>query len=145
MVSAKTWFAVGGILAIYVLSLTYYIDYYDAQQAAANSVDVYLSIVTGSPPGVASYSPDKLSLVEGVRVNLVVSNGDRVTHGIAIPAFGVSSGAIPAGDTVRFSFTPEMSGNFTFDEPPGSCAASGGACDSRAQMAGIVTVVPPPR
>lgn len=145
MVSAKTWFAVGGILAIYALSLTSYVDYYDAHQETTNSVRVYVSIVTGSPPGVASYSPDRLALVEGVRVTLVVSNGDRVTHGIAIPAFGVASGAIPAGDTVRLSFTPDRTGNFTFDEPPGSCAANGGACDSAAQMVGSVTVVPPPK
>ena len=146
MVSARTWFAVGVIIAIYATSLTYYVDYYDAQQAASSSVEVYVSIVAGGGPGgTASYSPDSFTVVQGVRVTLVVSNGDRVTHGIAIPAFRVDSGAIQPGDTARVTFTPRQSGSFTFDEPPGGCAAGGGACDSASPMTGVVTVVPPPQ
>ena len=147
MVASKTVLVVGIILTIYLGSLSYYIYFYDAQTAAANSVDIYVSIVGGKTSNAsAMYSPDNFIVVEGKHVTLVVSNGDTVSHVLAIPRFNVTTGAIPAGDTVQVAFSPDQTGIFEFEEPSGGCGSNGGeGCGAGGQLlTGNMTVIPQP-
>jgi heme/copper-type cytochrome/quinol oxidase subunit 2 len=128
MVARKTLLVVGIILTIYLASLSYYVYFYEGQTAAANSVDIYISIVGGKTSNAsAMYSPDNFIVVEGKHVTLVVSNGDTVSHVLAIPQFNVTTGEIQAGDTVQVAFSPDQTGTFEFEEPPGGCGSDGGA------------------
>jgi heme/copper-type cytochrome/quinol oxidase subunit 2 len=147
MVSRKTMLTAAVIMTIYLTSLSYYVYFYQAETAIANSVDIYISVVAGKTANAnASFSPDSFVVVEGKRVTLVVSNGDTTSHTLAIPEFNVTTGAIPAGDTVQVSFNADKTGTFQFDEPSAGCGPSGGHCTSAGSegepLTGNMTVIP---
>jgi heme/copper-type cytochrome/quinol oxidase subunit 2 len=146
MVSSKTLLMVAVIVTIYLASLSYYIYFYEAETAAANSVDIYISVVGGKTGNAsASFSPDNFIVVEGKHVTLVVSNGDTVSHSLAIPEFNVTTGTIPAGDTVQVAFNADQTGAFQFDEPSADCGPPGGQCaGGGGLLTGNMTVIPQP-
>jgi|TARA_Y100000310_G_scaffold91480_1_gene88840 cytochrome c oxidase subunit 2 len=58
------------------------------------------------------FSPSTITVNEGDKVILNVESID-VTHGIAIPDFGVSESLSP-GNTVKIEFTADKKGSFSF-------------------------------
>lgn len=138
--------------ATYIVSLTYYVQSYDAYTAANNSVNIYVAI---EPPPIAnsndSYSPNIFIVAKGQHVTLVVHNADSVTHGLAIDNFSVNTGPIRPDDTVEINFNPNQIGTFAYYEPQSECAVSGGVCDSLwgdganqiDQLMGNMTVISP--
>jgi len=142
LVSARTAIVVVAILAVYTVSLTYYVSYYDAHNAPKNVVNVYVYIYGPiNPGGSAFYLPDNFTVVVGQNVSLVVYNDDGVTHGLAIPKFAVDTGAIPSDSRKAVSFIPKETGTYEFEEPTGECALAGGTCDSMGNLVGNMTVV----
>lgn len=145
MVSSKTVMLVVAVLAVYSVSLTYYISYYDARNAPSNTVNVYIYIYGPiNPGGSAFYLPDTFTVDVGQNVSLVVYNDDGVTHGLAIPKFAVDTGAIPSESRKTVSFIAKETGTFEFSEPTGECALAGGSCDSMGHLTGNMTVIQKP-
>ena len=58
------------------------------------------------------FIPNTITVNEGDEVELTITSTD-VTHGIGIPAFGVSE-TIQAGKTTIVKFTASKKGTFTF-------------------------------
>jgi len=143
LVSSKTLLLVGVIVATYVVSISYYVQAYDADLALTNSVNIYIQIIGHTANSTDTFLPDNFSVVEGQHVTLVVSNGDVTTHGLSISKFNVGTGVIPAGGTVSVTFVPNLSGTFEVDEPSGDCGgAAGASCDSQQLATGSMTVSP---
>jgi len=152
LVSPKTALLVGFVAATYLVSLTYYVQSYEAYTAAADSVSIYIAIEPPPVPnGNDSYSPNIFIVGEGQHVTLVVHNADSVTHGLAIDNFSVNTGPIRPDDTISLNFDPNQLGTFTFYEPTSECAVGGGVCDSLFgtgsnqfnQLTGNMTVITP--
>jgi heme/copper-type cytochrome/quinol oxidase subunit 2 len=112
-------------------------------QSSSQTVDV--TIIGGVGVGtVDTFVPDNFTVTKGQNVTLVVQNTDDNTHGVEIPQFGVNSGLILPGDTVRLSFLANQTGVFRYQEPPGDCKGGfGGVCNSVQHMWGFITIVGP--
>ena len=144
MASRKTYLIVAAVLGVYAVSIGYYVSFYEGQQAILNSQTIYIEIAgPTSANGTAAFVPTAFTVAQGKNVTLIISNGDTVTHGLAIPRFNVNSGAIPPGLTLHLSFVASQTGTFVYNEPAGSCAAQGGVCDSKYSLLGNMTVVGP--
>src|SRR2546425_6389297 len=59
------------------------------------------------------FNPSNVTVKSGQSVTLVVHNGERVVHGFAIDQFGINA-TIPAGATVRMTFSANRIGVFRF-------------------------------
>jgi heme/copper-type cytochrome/quinol oxidase subunit 2 len=111
----------------------------------SDSQTVDITIIGGVGVGtVDTFVPDNFTLTQGNTVTLVVQNTDDNTHGLEITQFGVNSGLILPGDTVRLSFLANQTGIFRYQEPPGDCKGGfGGVCNSVQHMWGFITIVSP--
>jgi heme/copper-type cytochrome/quinol oxidase subunit 2 len=114
-------------------------------QSQSNSQTVDITIIGGVGVGtVDTFVPDNFTVTKGQNVTLVVQNTDDNTHGVEIPQFGVNSGIILPGDTIRLSFLANQTGVFRYQEPPGDCKGGfGGVCNSVQHMWGFITIVGP--
>lgn len=65
-------------------------------------------------PERGNFLPQKLTVPVGKKVRLRVRNVDTVTHGFTIPGLGIEGGAIKAGRSVIYEFTPQQAGTFDF-------------------------------
>jgi heme/copper-type cytochrome/quinol oxidase subunit 2 len=68
--------------------------------------------------GKDCYVPANATVRQGQVVTFVVFNTDDNTHGLAIPAFNMTTGVIKHGITARFTFTADKLGTFPWVEPP---------------------------
>ena len=122
----------------------YYVSSGSKASNSAPSNIVNISIQGGVGNGtVDQYIPSTFTVKEGQSITLAVLNTDDNTHGLAIKAFGVDTGKIPAGHTQRVTFIANQTGTFLYYEPPGYCTAGvGGRCNSVQHMIGNMTVIP---
>ena len=103
------------------------------------STTINLVVLPGlNATGVDTYNVRNFTVTQGEHVTLVIQNTDDDPHEFAIPTFGVNSGIVPSGQTVRLSFVPTKAGVFEWYEPPGLC----GNCTGKQEMTGNMTVVP---
>lgn len=70
-------------------------------------------IVVGKMVERGGWSPEEIVVKKGQRVRLVVSSHD-VTHGLAIPAFRVDTGAVTGGSSRIVEFVADREGRFRF-------------------------------
>ncbi len=128
---------VAGVLIVLVLAPAFYL--YSSSQSA-NSVEIGIQIVGD---GTDYYVPANVVVRQGQVVTLAVFNTDDNTHGLAIPAYNITTGIIKHGITARITFTASKVGTFVFDEPPGYCTGgNGNACNSVQDLRGNLTVTP---
>ena len=127
-----------------VASGAYLSGAFSSSRSSSNAQTVDMQIIGGVGVGtVDTYVPDNFTVTQGQTVTLVVQNTDDNTHGLEIPQFGVNSGIILPGDTVRLSFLANQTGVLRYQEPPGDCKGGyGGVCNSVQHMWGFITVVP---
>jgi cytochrome c oxidase subunit 2 len=59
------------------------------------------------------FDPSAITVKKGDRVRIILTSRD-VTHGFAIPAFGISSDPITQGQSVTVEFTADKVGTFEF-------------------------------
>jgi plastocyanin len=68
-----------------------------------------------------AFEPRSLTVTEGEHVTIVFYNNDDVPHQLVIRQFNVSTGIVRPGQTSTATFVPDEVGDFTFNEPLGSC------------------------
>jgi len=131
------------VVAVLALSAAYYITTV-SDGNSKNSVTIDITIIGGETTNSTdTYSPDNFTVTEGQHVTLVVLDSDDNTHGLIIPQFGVDTGIIQSGASVRVQFVANQAGNYTFYEPAGYCTGGfGNACNSIQKMSGTMTVLP---
>jgi heme/copper-type cytochrome/quinol oxidase subunit 2 len=131
------------LLVAAVASGAYLSGFFGSSKSTSNAQTVDLEIIGGVGVGtVDTYVPDNFTITEGKNVTLAISNTDDNTHGLEIPQFGVNTGIILPGDTVRVSFVANQTGVFRYQEPPGDCKGGyGGVCNSVQHMWGFITIV----
>jgi len=132
------------VIAVALVAGAYYASAQNSSNSSATSITVNIQIVGGVGAGtVDTYSPDNFTVTEGQHVTLVVLDSDDNTHGLIIPQFGVDTGIIQSGASVRVQFVANQAGNYTFYEPAGYCTGGfGNACNSIQKMSGTMTVLP---
>ena len=99
----------------------------DIGGALYNSTDPAASIL-------ATYYPENFTVAKGAHITLAVTNTDNVTHGLAVPKFGIDTGRMQPNTTAMLSFVANSDGNYTYSEPSADCG--GGNCDAGQAMAG---------
>jgi len=140
------------IVVILALSGGYYIST-DSGASGANSVIVNIEVTAGLYGENASQFPDEFlpqnfTVTEGQHVTIVFDNTDDGPHELVIPQFGVTTGIVQGGQTVRVSFVPNQVGTFGFDQPQGVCdygnlSAQQGGCTGVQETNGNMTVLAP--
>lgn len=65
-------------------------------------------------PEHGNWYPRELKLSYGKEAKILVRNIETVTHGFAIPDFGVALKEIKAGEVKVVKFTPDKKGKFPF-------------------------------
>jgi heme/copper-type cytochrome/quinol oxidase subunit 2 len=141
-----SWLLVAVIVVAVVGGGVYYTHTMGSPKTpSSKSQTVDLTIVGGIGVGTEdTYVPDNFTVTEGNNVTLVIENTDDNTHGLGITQFGVNSGIILPGDTVRVSFIANETGIFKYQEPAGDCKGGyGGVCNSVQHMWGYITVAAP--
>jgi uncharacterized cupredoxin-like copper-binding protein len=127
------------IVAILAVSGAYYFT--TVLGGTADSVTVNIEVTNGTTQNGAAdiFEPRNFTVTEGQHVTIVFSNTDDGPHELAIPPFGVNTGIVQGGSTVRVIFTPNQIGTFAYYEPPGVCAS----CTGQQETSGNVTVLAP--
>lgn len=70
--------------------------------------------LTARAPDNGGWYPPTVTVPYGKEVNILIRNIETVSHGFALPAFGVSVSEIKAGEVVAVRFTPDKEGTFPF-------------------------------
>src|SRR3989338_492403 len=65
-------------------------------------------------PEHGNWYPRKIIVPFGKEVKILIRNIETVTHGFAIPDFGVAVPEIKAGEARVITFTPDKKGTFPF-------------------------------
>ena len=65
-------------------------------------------------PEHGNWYPRKITVPLGKEVKILIRNIETVTHGFAIPDFGVAIPEIKAGEVRVVKFTPDKKGTFPF-------------------------------
>lgn len=65
-------------------------------------------------PKHGNWYPKKITLPYGKEVKMLIRNIETVSHGFALPDFGVGAKEIKAGEVVVVRFTPDKRGTFPF-------------------------------
>ena len=65
-------------------------------------------------PEHGNWYPRKITVPLGKEVKILIRNIETVTHGFALPDFGVAVSEIKAGEVVVVKFTPDKRGTFPF-------------------------------
>jgi heme/copper-type cytochrome/quinol oxidase subunit 2 len=133
------------IVAILAVSGAYYFT--TVLGGSANSVTVNIEVTNGTTQNGAAdiFEPRNFTVTEGQHVTIVFDNTDDGPHELAIPQFGVNTGIVQGGSTVRVNFTPNQTGTFEYYEPAGVCAENAGAaaCTGQQETSGNMTVLAP--
>lgn len=135
------------IIAILAVSAGYYII--SVSSASGATIDMFVSDGTPQNGSPDELEPLNFTVTQGQHVTIVFDNTDDGPHALVIPAFGVNTGIVQGGSTVRVSFVPDKSGTFGFYQPEGACNYGGlgyqqGGCTGTQIFNGTVTVLPPP-
>ena len=72
-----------------------------------------LSLIARAPEH-GNWYPRKITVPLGKEVKILIRNIETVTHGFAIPDFGVAIPEIKAGEVRVVRFTPDKRGTFPF-------------------------------
>jgi len=72
-------------------------------------------VIELKPNNNFSWNPDVIRVKKGKLVKIRVSNTTAVSHGFGIADLGVASKPIYPGHHETFEFTPEKTGEFTFN------------------------------
>jgi hypothetical protein len=131
------------LIGVIVVAVVAAGEYY-TQTFSSSGTTVNIQILGGVGPGTIDiYSPDNFTVTQGEHVSLAILNTDDNTHGFTMKAFGVDTGVILPGQTMRVSFVANQTGMFEFLEPPGYCTGGvGHVCNSVQHMWGYMTVTP---
>ena len=141
------------VVAILALSGGYYI--YSLSGVTGNT-QTWTEV--GATPGLFgenatqfpdAFIPNNFTVYEGYHVTLVFENKDDGPHEMVIPAFGVDTGLVQGGQTIRVNFVPDKLGTFSWSQPAGACNAGGlspiqGGCTGDQETNGNLTVIAPP-
>ena len=65
-------------------------------------------------PNNGNWSPREFKVPYGKEVKILIRNIETVSHGFALPNFGVSNVEIKAGEAVTVKFVPDKRGKFPF-------------------------------
>jgi len=76
-----------------------------------------VTIVAASGQGRVVFAPANFTVTEGQHVTIVFDNTDDGPHEFQIPAFGVSTGIVQAGESVSVNFVPNKVGAFIVVQP----------------------------
>jgi uncharacterized cupredoxin-like copper-binding protein len=112
--------------------------------------------IIGSTPGLFgenstqypdAFIPNNFTVKQGTHVTLVFENEDDGPHEMVIPGYGVTTGIVQGGQTVRVNFVANKVGIFAWDQPAGACDAGGltpqeGGCTGEQLTNGNMTVTP---
>jgi Cupredoxin-like domain len=122
--------------------------------SSANSTTV---TIIGSTPGLYgqnatqnpdAFIPNNFTVTQGQHVTLVFGNEDDGPHELVIPGYGVSTGIVQGGQTVRVNFVANEAGVFPWNQPEGACNYGGiapqqGGCTGNQLTNGNMTVLAP--
>lgn len=84
--------------------------WYDRHQAAGREVLELLAI----QPSNGNWQPSEIHLQKGRPVRLRIRNVETVSHGFALPDFGIGIAEIKPGEVHIVEFTPDRTGTFPF-------------------------------
>ncbi len=87
---------------------------------------------------LATYYPNSFNVSKGAHITLAITNTDNVTHGLAVPQFGIDTGVIQPNATAMLTFVANPDGNYTYSEPSADCGGSN--CDAGQAMTGWFVV-----
>lgn len=130
------------VVIIAISGLYYYADVYKKSSPANYGVIIHVEIAGYFHPNstyslAGSYYPGGMgtnfTVALGDHVNMIVTNEDNLTHGLAVPQFNVDTGPLSPDKSVTLSFVATPVGNYTMTEPKADCG--GGNCDSNSTMA----------
>jgi heme/copper-type cytochrome/quinol oxidase subunit 2 len=93
---------------------------------------------TNNIPG--AFYPENFNVSQGAHITLFITNTDNMTHGLAVPKFGVDTGPMKGNATTTISFVATPTGNYTYVEPSSDCG--GGNCDANDTFVGWFLVQP---
>lgn len=65
-------------------------------------------------PDKGNWYPSKLTVPLGQEVRILIRNVETVSHGFALPEFGIAVNEIKAGEVAVVRFTPDKRGTFPF-------------------------------
>ena len=65
-------------------------------------------------PNYGNWYPSRFTVPYGKEARILIRNIETVSHGFAIPDFGVAVKEIKAGEVVEVKFTPDKKGTFPF-------------------------------
>lgn len=130
--------------------------YYFINVNGQSSGNTTTETIIGSTPGLygqnATTNPDafiptNFTVTQGTHVVLVFENEDDGPHEMVIPGYGITTGIVQGGQTVRVNFVADKVGVFAWDQPAGACNAGGltpqqGGCTGAQLTNGNMTVIP---
>jgi Cupredoxin-like domain len=145
------------LVVVIVAALVVSGGYYFTTVSGGNCSNCATVNMLGSTPGLygqnATLHPDafyplNFTVKQGQHVTIVFDNTDDGPHELAIPAFGVNTGIVQGGSTVRVQFVADKVGIFPFFQPAGVCNAGGitpqqGGCTGQQITNGNMTVLAP--
>jgi uncharacterized cupredoxin-like copper-binding protein len=130
--------------------------YYFFNVSNTNSGNTTTETIIGSTPGLYgqnattnpdAFIPNNFTVKQGTHVVLVFENEDDGPHEMVIPGYGVTTGIVQGGQTVRVNFVANKVGVWAWDQPAGACNAGGltpqeGGCTGEQLTNGNMTVTP---
>ena len=130
--------------------------FYIMSVSGTSSADTTTVTIIGSTPGLFgenatqfpdAFIPNNFTVKQGMHVTLVFENQDDGPHQLVIPGYGVNTGIVQGGQTVRVNFIANKVGVYAWDQPAGSCNAGGltpqqGGCTGAQLTNGNMTVIP---
>ncbi len=146
------------LLAVVVIVVLAMSGGYYAYSLSVGSANTQTVTEIGATPGLYgenatqfpdAFLPRNFTVYLGYHVTLVFENQDDGPHEMVIPAFGVDTGIVQGGQTVRVNFVPDKLGVFPFSQPAGVCSYGGlspqqGGCTGDQETNGNITVIAPP-
>jgi plastocyanin len=145
MVSRSVLLAVV-VVALLAVSAGYYINSVSGNSANAETINMEVTQGTPQNGGPDAFLPASFTVTEGDHVTIVFDNTDDGPHRFQIPAFGVDTGPVQGGQTVRVTFVPNKLGTFAYDQPAGACVDvqnPEASCTGAQLTNGNVTVIAP--
>jgi len=121
------------VLLVAVAGVLYYVVYKsNSGNYYGEQIDIQIGGRYLSTP--ATYYPQNFTVNLGEHITLVIQNSDNLTHGLAIPSFGLDTGQIKPNGTATLSFVASKDGNYSYSEPSEDCG--GGNCDAGQSLNG---------
>lgn len=131
--------------------------YYFVNVSGPNSANSTTVTIIGATPGLYgenatqfpdAFIPNNFTVTLGTHVTLVFENQDDGPHEMVIPGYGINTGLVQGGQTIRLNFVANKAGIFAWNQPAGICDAGGltpqqGGCTGAQLTNGNMTVLPP--